>query len=160
MNIVSIVDGDMKSPTIESLPQVNARLALNYAIQIAELASEPLSQTVSAEVTVHGEYVGLSYRRRLMTAQNSHRKNIRGIQNFFGHICAEITHDLALIVLFPRFCIIMPVVNPIVKLLKDIVNQAEALSCSIRRVYNSGATNIKEFSFIFFCDQAPSIFLT
>jgi hypothetical protein len=34
---------DVKSPTVESLSQMNARLAFNYAVQIAEFAFESLS---------------------------------------------------------------------------------------------------------------------
>jgi hypothetical protein len=66
-----------------------------------------------------------------MTAQDSDRKNVCGVQDFLWHVCAEIAHDFALIVLLPRFRVIMPVIDPVVKLLKDLFNQTEVLSCTI-----------------------------
>ncbi len=81
-----------------------------------------------------------------MAAENSDRKHVSSIEDFFGYIRAEVSHDFFICSFFPFFGVFMSVVYPISELLEYFLGQA---TTSIL-LYKFAEENIKFFSFIFF----------
>jgi hypothetical protein len=84
-----------------------------------------------------------------MAAQNTDRQNVSRIQDFLGHVCAEVTYNLVSCFFFPCLGVLVSIVNPLAELREYFINQIKLASCLKYLVYNSDLSNIRIFPFIF-----------
>ncbi len=104
-------------PRCVRLPQMNARLSDHDAIEVVILSFESLGQDIPAERTEHRKQMRLGYILNLVRPEDSDRQNIKGIEDFFGSIGAEIADNLVACPLFPVHLVSVAILIPFLKFL-------------------------------------------